>query len=366
MKKHKILFTICTYQLAGTERQLLTLCKYLREKFDVIVACPKESSLNDKFKDLKIKVVNIGFSHIFSLKSLFGLIWVIKNENVDIVHNYLGKSAFLGTLAAMLSGIKNIITTRHFVKTYHAFSKNPFERISNLLGYKFINLLNKRLIAVSEAVRQSIIKREKIDIDKIITIYNGTDLNPKEIKESNGYKIGVVSRLSIEKGIRYLIDAMPDVLIKFPDAEYLIAGSGLEEELLKQKVNNLGLTDKVKFLGYIDDIEEFLKKIDVFVLPSLEESFGLTLVEAMVSGKPVIATKTEGAKEVIGDDSGILVEKASSKALAGAISSLFKDRELAKKLAIAGQKRATSLFSADKMARKTENLYRLLLQEKET
>ena len=362
MKKYKILFTICTKQFAGTERQLLTLSKYLKERFDIIVVCPKDSALNSKLNELDIKVLNIDFR----LKDLFKLVNIIRREQIDIIHNHLGKSSFIGTLAARLAGVKHIVTTRHFIKPAYTNRKSLMRFIS-LLGHRFINRLNTKLIAVSEGVREAVIKREKVPPDKITTIYNGTDLQPKtpcftsEVGQI-GYKIGVISRLSKEKGIDYLIEAMPDVLKEFPDAECLIGGIGPQENELKQKVETLHLESKVKFLGYVDNIEEFLSEIDVFVLPAIEEPFGLAIIEAQNRGKPVIATNAGGPKEIIKhNETGLLILPKNSKALTDAVVRLFKDKKLAKKLATAGQKRARELFTAEKMAKKTEKLYQTLI-----
>ena len=357
MSKHKILFTIYSTGFAGTEKQLYSLCKNISDDFDITIICPKDSRINEEFTNLNVNIKN----YEFKLNEIVDISTYIKKECFDIVHNYLGKAELIGTLAAKLAGVKYVITTKHFIKPAYTL-RSPLKKYLSLLSHKFINRLNSKIITVSESVREVTVKREGEALSKVITVYNGTGIESKDAVKSAGFKIGTLSRLSEEKGIEYLIEAMPQVLKKYPNAKCLIAGRGPSEHILKQKVDALGLGDNVKFVGFVDDIKVFLDELDIFVLPAIEEPFGLAIIEAQMRGKPVIATDAGGPKEIIiNGKSGLLVSPKDSKSLANGVISLFENREYAYKLALEGQKRAKELFAADRMAQETAKVYEELL-----
>ncbi|MCK4518550.1 MAG: glycosyltransferase family 4 protein [Candidatus Omnitrophica bacterium] len=357
MSKPKILYTIYSTGFAGTEKQLYSLCKNISDAFDIAVICPKDSRINEEFTDLSVSIKN----YEFRLNEIFDISTYIKKECFDIAHNYLGKAELIGTLSARLAGIRNIITTKHFINPAYTF-RSPLKKYLSLLGHKFINSLNSKIITVSESVREVTVKREKVDSSKVITIHNGTDIESKDAVKSAGFKIGTLSRLSEEKGIEYLIEAMPQILKKYPNVECLIAGRGPLEHRLKQKADALGLGDKVKFVGFVDDIKGFLDRLDVFVLSATEEPFGLAVVEAQMRGKAVVAVDAGGPKEiVINGKSGLLVPPKDPKSLADGVISLFDNREYAYQLAFEGKKRAKEFFTADRMARETTKVYEELL-----
>jgi glycosyltransferase involved in cell wall biosynthesis len=360
MQKAKILYIIYSYEFAGTEQQLFQLCLILKDKFNITVVCLKDSEINKKFADLGIKIVNFDFN----FKNIFEIASFIRRSKFDIVHNYLGKAELIGTLAAKLAGVKRVISTKHFVDP--AYTNRRFIKYyCSLIAHKAINSLNNKIIAVSEAVKEATFKREKTAFYKIKTVYNGTAVEEKDVEKRSGFKIGVISRLSEEKGLKYLIESMPDIIKKYPSCECLIAGRGHLESSLRELVNDLKLGDSVKFLGFVDNVNEFIDGIDVFVLPALEEPFGLVVIEAQMRGKPVIACKAGGPKEIIiNGNSGLLVRPMDSSAIASGVISLFEDREYAYKLAVEGQKRALELFTAKRMADETALVYEELLGER--
>jgi glycosyltransferase involved in cell wall biosynthesis len=357
MNKPKILYIIYSVGLAGTEDQLYQVCLKLKDKFDITVACPVESEVNKKFSELGIRIVNFEFT----FKKILDIASFIRREGFDIIHNYLGKAEFIGTIAGKLAGVKYILSTKHFVDPNYT-NKKFLKYYVSLVGHKVINSLNNKLIAVSESVKIATFKREKTDFYKIKTIYNGTAIEKKEVERRSGFRMGVISRLSEEKGLKYLIEAMPEIIKKYPNCECLIAGRGHLEPALRLMVNDLNLGDNVKFLGFVDNISEFLDGLDVFVLPAIEEPFGLAVIEAQMRGKPVIACNAAGPKEIIiNGKSGLLVPPMDSSAISSGVMSLFKDREYAYNLALAGQKRALELFTASRMAKDTALIYEEML-----
>jgi len=176
--------------------------------------------------------------------------------------------------------------------------------------------------------------------------------------------------MAVQKGYKYLIKAIPQVIKEFPQMKLLIIGGGgvpseTTEEEIKRLVKILGLTNYVHFLGWRKDIGEILSICDLFVLPSLWEGFGLSNVEAMAAGIPVVATNVDAIPEVVSDgETGILVPPKNSGALANAILSLLKDPEKMRKMGQAGKKRAFTFFSAERMVKDYEKLYLSIFSKK--
>jgi glycosyltransferase involved in cell wall biosynthesis len=356
--KPKILYTIYSFGFAGTERQLCSLCKHLADDFDITVACPQGSVINERFKDLNIKLINFNFN----INCLFKLSLHIRNGKYSIVHNNLGRAIFIGTLAAKLAGAETIITTRHFFKPNYAFSNNFIKKILYPILYRLICACNTKIIAVSESIRRNLIKMEKIPPNKIITINNGADISHKEPKKVSGFKLGCVSRLSKEKGLDYLISAMKLIIKKYPQCQCEIAGVGPLANELQNRVANEELENYIKFLGFVDDIAGFIDNVDIFVLPAIEEPFGLALIEAQLRGKPVIACNSGGPSEIIiNKKTGLLVKPESPVAIADATFFMLEHKEDALSMADGGYQRACELFTAKAMSDKTKEIYKELL-----
>lgn len=357
MSKPKVLYFIYSTDFAGTEKQLFNLCKGIQNSFDITIICPSESLINKEFKCLNIKITN----YKFNLKEIFDIATFIRKEKFNIIHNYLGKAELIGTLAGVLARNTNIITTKHFIKSNYMFKSKIIKYLS-LMGHIIINYFNKKIICVSNSVRGVIVEMEKVNPKKVVTIYNGSDFLKRDPIMSNGFIIGTLSRLSAEKGLMTLIEAMNIIKPKYPQALCCIAGNGPLENDLKVYVNKLSLNNSIKFLGYVCDAVSFIDSIDIFVYPSLWDSFGIGIVEAQMRGKPVIAVNSGGPGEIIIDGkTGILIEPSQADVLANAIDKLFSERKLAYNLAVQGQKKAIAHFTSSEMCIKTKKLYESLL-----
>jgi len=151
-----------------------------------------------------------------------------------------------------------------------------------------------------------------------------------------------------------------------PSAYFVLAGSpassdAVEIESLKKLVNEFGLTERFRFLGWLGDSAALLGALDVFVSASETESFGLVIAEAMASGAAVVSTATEGAREVVAEgETGLLVPVGAVDEMANAITSLLSDDKRRREFAQRGQKRVAELFSVDRMVDETERLYESL------
>jgi len=171
----------------------------------------------------------------------------------------------------------------------------------------------------------------------------------------------MVARLHEEKGHRFLFEAIPAILAEIGKVTFLLAGDGPDRRHLEQEVFARGLHQCVRFLGRRNDMPALIPLASVVVLPSLAESFGFALVEAMWLGKPVVASNVGGIPEVVQDrKTGFLVPPGSSEDLAWAIIRVLRDQELARALGQAGRARA-ELFSIERMMRGYERVYDRLI-----
>ncbi len=168
----------------------------------------------------------------------------------------------------------------------------------------------------------------------------------------------MVACLREEKRIDVLINAAPQILARFPDAHFLIAGDGTCRESLVALAGQLGITDRVTFLGHRDDVPAVLAQADMFVLPSRSEALPNSVIEAMASGLPVVASRVGGIPELVDDGkTGYLVPPGDPNALADALARLLEDPRRSAELGRAGRIKIEQNYSFDRMVEQMETLY---------
>lgn len=235
-----------------------------------------------------------------------------------------------------------------------------------------------KIITVSQYLKEELISKYFMQQKDIQVIYNGvnterfhTHRNGQRIK--NQYQIGdrdpvvlYLGRLAPYKGVQFLIEAAPKILIEFPRTKFIVSGSTRYDTLnLLKLVYELDVRKSIIFTGYIqdEDVPDLYAACDVFCYPSLWEGFGLPPVEAQACGKPVVAFNTCALPEVIKNkQTGLLVQPENSQALANAIISMLHDDERRHKMGMEGRKRVRRLFSWDDAAEKTLKIYREVME----
>jgi len=225
-----------------------------------------------------------------------------------------------------------------------------------------------KVIAVSKATAEETVRFYRLPRERVTTIHNGIDLqsftDSQVGAENEEHTILSVGRLSWRKGYKYLIDAMPIVLLEYPDARLLLVGNGIQRASLAQQVRKLGVEDSVLFSDKVSTEKLFslYHEAEVYVQPSLYEPFGITILEAMSMRKPVVATRTGGIPELIKNGAeGLLVEPRNSLQLASAIADVFSDASLRRRLGSNSRKRVEREFTWEAIATKTLKLYTNLL-----
>ncbi|MEM6529468.1 MAG: glycosyltransferase family 4 protein, partial [Chloroflexota bacterium] len=229
--------------------------------------------------------------------------------------------------------------------------------------------LSSNGIAISEALRQFCIEVEDVSPGKIRTIHYGLDLpapSPDEISQhraalrqslnlpADAMLTGTVSRLIEQKGLRYAIDAFQHV----SRAYLVITGDGALRDEFEAQVDAAGLRDRVFFLGWREDAGDVMAGLDIFLMPSLWEGFGLVLLEAMSQGLPVVASRVSAIPEIVADgETGVLVPPRDAAAIAVALQRLIDEPELRERMGATGRARLETSFSEAKMVERTIELY---------
>jgi glycosyltransferase involved in cell wall biosynthesis len=316
----KILHIITRLDMGGSAQNTLYTCKELSGKYDTVLV--HGLSLESGMTELEKKVVEDGIAKakskgvkvvllpslvrsirpIKDLKALLALIWLISREKPDIVHTHSSKGGLLGRLAAKVYGVSPIIHTPHGHVFYGHFG--PIASKVFLWIERLFSKFTDRLVALTHGEKDDYIEMPVCSPEKLLTIHSGVDIqqflhtngNRVEKKRSLGLGpkepvIGFVGWLLPIKGPEYLLKAMDYIWPEQPDTTLVMVGKGdldfdLRAEALRKNVNG-----KVKFLGWRQDIHELMSVFDIFVLPSLNESMGRVLVEAMAAGKPVVASR---------------------------------------------------------------------------
>ncbi len=286
---------------------------------------------------------------------------LLRQEQVDLIHAHEFDANVQGTCVGAMMGLP-------LVATVHG--KNYFwERFRRRLAYRWVSR-RATMVAVSENLKQFIVEQVGVSADRIKVLYNGVDALPhcertevEKCKKELGLPetdqiVGVVGNLYPVKGHQYLIDGIPTVLKKCPNTSFVFAGRGQLETELKEQAHRLGLDQRVHFLGLRQDIPRILSLLDVFVLPSLSEGLSMAILEAMIAGKPVLATQVGGNPELVLDgQTGFLVPPRDSQALASRLVTLLTNRPQAVQFAEQGKYRAEGQFSLQTMVRTHQTLY---------
>ena len=371
MSKYKIIEVSSDTNIGGAGKCLLTLLEnFDYARFEVKVVLPKNSLLKPHIDKLGIEVIEVDGIADKSLDvgAISSLTKLFKAEKPDLVHTHASMSA---RAAARLAGAK-VVYTRHSVfPPSKKISKGPGKLINGAVN----NYLADGIIAVAEAAKENLTDTG-VSADKIRVILNGVDglEKPSEmerlsIKKRFGVKLGekvisIVARLEDIKGHEYFIEAAKLLLDNGIKARFFIAGTGSYEENLKQKVKALGLSDKVIFTGFINDVDKLMSITDIQVNASYgTEATSLALLEGMSIGVPAVVSDFGGNPGVIKNGvNGYVVPKQNSRALADGIEKLLTNSRSYQQMKENSIRVFNESFTAAAMTRSTENYYLEVLE----
>ena len=379
-KRYNVLYIDSGSGIGGGQRSLLLLLKHLdTTRFCSFVGCLGDSMLaaaarkaghpvlpldlpqqHDKGNKTRRFTFDDITRDLRQLKVIFQLLWVLADKQIDLIHANSLAAGLIGGVAAKLYGIPVVMHKRY------ATAYGILDRICEALL--------DRVILVSEATRWAFAPNSKQAL-----VYNGVELSPlqplsqadtlrADLKlDPDALLVGIVTRITPEKGIHTLIEATAKLKAS-PSVQLLVVGGPYFPkdaqyiDSLKVQAEKLGVADRVIFTGFLEDTEAILSLLDVVLLAStIPEACPRTIIEAMAAGVPVIATPLGGSKELVTPETGILVPAEDADAFAEAITQLAEDAERRKQIGKACRLRAEQLFCATQNARLTEDLYLDLL-----
>jgi len=315
-KKIKILYVFAALPVGGAEELLYHQVEGLdKNRFTPLVCVISEKGpIGELIEKLGVPVIPLHRmkSNRFDWKIIRDIYRVIKSEKIDLVHTQLYDGNKYGRLAAWLAGVPGIVSS--YLNVYAR------RRIKHHLINWALSFTNHRIIAGSQAVKESAVQYDRITPDKIVVIYNcidpskfKRDADTLRIREKFGVKpdhflLGVIARLEEQKGHIYLLEALRQLIPKFPQIKCLVVGDGKLRPHLEEKTSEMGLSDSVLFVGTQKPTAPILSILDLFLLPSLWEGLSLAMLEAMAMGTPVLATAVGGAAEIIhSGENGMLI-----------------------------------------------------------
>ena len=368
MSRIKVLEMIDQPFLGGGQITLLSLAKGLdKDKFEVLAASGGGGPLVDELGKLGVPHIPIDFRKSSGPGAVVRIAAALGGVGIDVLHTHGGVTGFYGRLAAKKAGIPAVVHTLHGIHYLHY--RNLLLKWAFIVLERRLSRSTDAVIFVSQADLRKGMKLRLAPAGKARLIRNGVDpagMIPGFDRAAKTNELGsvgrplvvAVSRLHRQKGLRYLLRAVPLIREEIPAVKIVIAGGGPLESKLASEVSRLRIGESAALLGERKDAREVLAAADVFVLPSLWEGLPYVLVEAAVLGKPIVATDIDGVREVVrSGETGILVPPRDPGRLAAALILLLRDRDLAGKLGERARQDVPPAFSLERMVRETEALY---------
>lgn len=352
--------------IGGIEKTVYDIASELKEKMDIeILVCNVHK--NDVIEYVEdVKVTRAGsLGTYFSMPVSLRFLKLLGKGNADIYHLHLPFP--LGVISYLLKKPKgkivvtwhsDIIKQKRILKLYKPFLMRFLKKVDVILTTSPQMIDNSPFL--SKFKDKCKVVPSGIDVTPFINITDKQIEKIQALRKKYGQRIVFfMGRLVYYKGISYLIDAMKDI-----NAKLLIAGTGNLQQELKEKVKEMGIINKVEFLGRLDDEEVplFYHACDIFVLPSIEnsEAFGLVQLEAMACGKPVISTNLPTGVPFVNqhNKTGIIVEPKNSEQLKKAINYLLDNRNIRMQFGECARKRVINKFTKEVMANRIYDIYK--------
>jgi glycosyltransferase involved in cell wall biosynthesis len=353
---------------AGAEEHMLLLLRMLdRKLFRLHLVCPPE--LLEKFgPDLPsdVKAVPLSFASPVQLGADLRFARILRTCQIDLVHSHMFRASLAASPIAWLCGVPVTVETAHVREHWRKGWIRSSFFVDHLAGH-FVS----EYIAVSKATGRYLTDEKRLPQQKVTVISNGCDVTrfrpdhtvPPDLRRKLGLNernrvLVVAARLEPQKGHRILLDALPSVLLEFPDVKLICVGDGQLRSELESQSRALRLDACVHFVGYQSDVRDWLALAEFTILPSFYEGLPLTAIESLAAGRTVVATTVDGTTEVVVDaKTGLTVPPGNAPLLAEAIRKLLRDPDLCKTLAAAGRQWVTEHFSQLRQVRQTEELY---------
>jgi glycosyltransferase involved in cell wall biosynthesis len=359
----RLLLVVDSLEVGGAERQVVDLALALgRGGHEVTVACSKAGDLSGALEEAGIPVRAL-LDRLAKRRLSPAYAWrlrrLLRRERFDLVHAHIYASVVAAAIATLETDVPLVIT-EHTEATWQTWRARWVSR--------WVYRRVERIIAVSSPIRRRLIERDGVHPD-LITIVPNAVAPPPELPPDPPLPteplpaeprplVGAIARLQPEKGVANFLKAAAHVAPLFPETHFVIAGDGPLRQDLIALAENLGLGDRVHFLGFRSDASALMRSLDVLVVPSLTEGSPLVTLEAMAAGTPVVASAVGGIPDQVRHDrEGLLVPPGDTGAMGDAILALLRAPDRARRLGESGRRRATSEFGHAAMVRRIEGVY---------
>ncbi len=358
----------------GGERHLADLTRSLHARgHEVFTALAPTSPLIEELRPLPpANIVTLPLRNALDLKSALKLAHFIREKRIEIVHAHMARDYTLAAMAVRRASRARHLPPPRFIITRHVLF--PLGRIHKLTLRRVL-----RVIAVSEAVARMIRAQRIFSADKLRVVPNAVDINRfdlalRDFKRDDCRKslqthapllVGTLGEISHLKGLAEFVRAAAIIKQRSTTpVEFLIVGEDASKKkqnraALETLIAELNLREHIQLLGRREDVAQILASLDVFVSASRSEAFGLAIIEAMACGAAVVATATEGAREIVDDNlTGKLVPIGDVEALAEAALLLLEDAPLRASIIQRAREQARARWSLERMVDETERVYR--------
>jgi glycosyltransferase involved in cell wall biosynthesis len=358
----RLLFINSIQMFGGGEIWMLRALRALQERgHQVWLCCRPDAEVGKRAAAQGIAVELVKFGGDFDPRTIFKLARFMKRERIEAVLTNMDKELRLGGMAAKLVGLPVVIPRRGI--------DYP---LKNRWRYRFAyNVLATCIIANSQATKHALLVNAPwLDAERIEVIYNGIDIEPFTQSSARNFRaewnvksdeplLGFVGQLDERKGIRVLLAAFQRIKRELPQTRLVLVGQGPLREIITAEVKNQQWGEAVLLPGFLDDIAGVMQAIDILLLPSYWEGFGIVLIEAMAAGRPAISTDTSSMPEIIVDgQTGFVVPPGNAEALAERTIKLLRDSALREKFGQAARQRVAEKFTHERMIEEVENLFR--------
>jgi glycosyltransferase involved in cell wall biosynthesis len=362
MRKPRVLQVVLSLSPGGTERLVVELCRHLRGRIDMVVCCLDERGAWAAELDAAgVPVVVLGRQPGFQPGLARQIAAVIRTHRIDVVHCHHYTPYVYGLLASLLTRVPLVFTEHGRLSDARPSRKR---RIVN----PWLARLGGQIYAVSADLKQHMIA-EGFPEPSVDVIYNGIDTgsSPDAAHKraaraalglaADAFVVGTAGRLDPVKNLGELLEAHALLRAQVPQAHAVIIGDGAERAALEQRAAALGVTDAVTFAGYRADVRALMAAFDVYVNCSTYEGVSLTILEAMATSLPVIATAVGGNPEVVIDHVTGVLTPGQPRAIADAMVLLACEPELRQELGETGRRRVLRQFSIGRMVDAYAEIY---------
>jgi glycosyltransferase involved in cell wall biosynthesis len=355
----------------GAPEVVLNLALAMRDHgWSARVAGPEQASIRARLEQAAIEYLPIGHltrgsrSPLADLRALRNLDELLVREPVDVIHCHSSKAGVLGRLAGKRRGIPVVYSPHCF-----AFLRDlgVLSRIVPAAVERLLAPLTSAYVCVCEAERRAALKLSLAPPERTHRIYNGVpepllDTSPEQALldfKGDGVLIGAVTVLRRQKRLDVLIDAIPSVLARMPQARFAIIGNGPMRARLQERARALGLDENPRFafFPFAPPSDRYMSALDLYVLSSAWEAMPVGVLEALSWGVPQVVTNVGGTIEAVTNETGQLVAPKHPRALADAIVEMLGSPELRASAQAASRARHRAMFDAERMVRETVGVY---------